>query len=294
MIDDLIVCPICHSDLPLNELRQDGSAQCQSCHYVYSFQEAFDLTPIPPPDDMVRGRWRLWEDLQSNFEKSYAIEPSASLSVGERADARLFAEFGEWTGTVLDIGCGPQSLPSYATGYTGRFVGIDPLMGFPVRQFDFVKGLAEFLPFRDATFDRILFATSLDHLLNPLKSIQEARRVVKPDGQVLIWYGLVQEPDRKPRRNLIRKGFNLIRQGNWREISQKIRRLAGKKPALPELPAYLQGLDVPPGAIDPFHAYLVEENTLTDWLRSSGLNPVEWKIERQETKSCFVRALPAG
>src|SRR5439155_20161971 len=117
---------------------------------------------LPPPDKVLQAKWSLWEELQANGEHSYTTAPEENLSVGARNDVARFAEFCDMRGAVLDVGCGPQIRPSYAGA--DRFVGIDPLRGERRRDFDFVQGIGEYLPFRDDSFDQVLFATSLDHL----------------------------------------------------------------------------------------------------------------------------------
>ena len=54
-----------------------------------------------------------------------------------------------------------------------RFVGI-------------VDGDAESLPFGDALFDRVVFFTSMEFVPHPEKAIEEALRVLKPGGRVVI------------------------------------------------------------------------------------------------------------
>ena len=109
---------------------------------------------------LVADRWTLWEQLQANGATSYDREPEASLSVGSRVDARLFSSFADLRGRVLDVGCGPQRLPSYAPADAAfELVGIDPLRGVGERGFAFVRGLAEYLPFAGGSFDRVLYAT---------------------------------------------------------------------------------------------------------------------------------------
>ena len=122
------------------------------------------MTPVPPPDPEVQKRWGLWEALQENGERAYEFDPPSSLAVGERdSDTRAYARFSDLRGRVLDIGCGPQAMPSYAAEFDGEFVGIDPLLGAQPREFEFVKGLIEILPFADGCFDRVLFCTPDPH-----------------------------------------------------------------------------------------------------------------------------------
>ena len=49
-----------------------------------------------------------------------------------------------------------------------------------------VRGIAETLPFHDATFDRILIDSAIDHLASPDAGIREMTRVLKPDGRLVI------------------------------------------------------------------------------------------------------------
>lgn len=232
----ILVCPVCHEPL--------AGAGCASCGRTF---KPGDYTPNPPPDPDVRSRWGLWETLQSNGAQVYGDDPAGNLSVGERADAHAFRDFSRLTGRVLDVGCGPQALPSYAGGQ--QFVGIDPLAG-GARDFYFVQGIAEYLPFRDGSFDRVLFATSLDHLLSPQRAISEARRVLAPDGRVCVWHG---EPPPPP--------------PPWRDRLR--RRVRGSPVVL--------GYRTPRGAVDPFHFTHPRLAMVRDWLTGAGL-----EIDRQQ------------
>ena len=156
---DLLVCPVCHAALE----PRAGGVTCSGCAREFVERgSSLDLTPNPPPDADVAERWPLWEQLQHNFLVAAEEIPEASLSVGPREDALEFARFAALEGLVLDVGCGPQRHPSYAINFPGRFVGMDPVPGEPEREFEFVQAVGEYPPFADDTFDRVLFATSLD------------------------------------------------------------------------------------------------------------------------------------
>ncbi len=53
---------------------------------------------------------------------------------------------------------------------------------------DLIRGIAETLPFRDATFDRVLCDSALDHLADPERGIREMARVTRPDGRVVLTF----------------------------------------------------------------------------------------------------------
>lgn len=97
----------------------------------------------------------------------------------------------------LDVGCGILSLPEYMrTAPDVIFTGIDPFIG-QEKQFKFVKGLAEKMPFTDHSFDVVLYATSLDHLLNPKRAMRETLRVLKDNGHLVIWGSFHRKGDKK-------------------------------------------------------------------------------------------------
>jgi SAM-dependent methyltransferase len=291
VLRDLLVCPVCHS-----ELGQEGEwLRCSQCDRRFAVRDGSpDLTPNPPPDPLVLERWALWEELQRNGELMYAAHPPSSLSVGDRQDAAQFAKFSELRGVVLDVGCGPQAAPSYAEGFDGTFVGIDPLAGTAARRIPFVQGIAEFLPFRDATFDRVLFAASLDHLLSTERALAEAHRVVRPDGAVSIWLGEVPEPPGVGHH--LRAAARKLRSGDLRGLVSGVRdhtrarRQARHGEASFATPDGDVQLSVPAGAVDAFHVEHPAVETVTAWLEAVGLQVRG--VERPFEGSCFVRATP--
>ena len=51
-----------------------------------------------------------------------------------------------------------------------------------------VKGVAEYLPYDDNIFDFVLIVTTICFVDDPLKTLKEARRVIKPDGYIIIGF----------------------------------------------------------------------------------------------------------
>jgi SAM-dependent methyltransferase len=94
-------------------------------------------------------------------------------------EERLNAVFGSLHGRLLDIGCGPNTL----VRRYGNGIGVDV--------YDWGGGSlivedSSRLPFADHTFDTITFIASLNHIPNRRAALREARRLIKPDGQLLI------------------------------------------------------------------------------------------------------------
>lgn len=91
-------------------------------------------------------------------------------------------------GYVCDVACGRGGL-SYKLSKRGyKVVGLD-ISGDRMRRnkkifataknLDFVIANAEFLPFRDCVFDKIVCNSSLEHFSNDVKALEEMNRVLK-------------------------------------------------------------------------------------------------------------------
>ena len=57
---------------------------------------------------------------------------------------------------------------------------------YPADQAVLVRGVAEELPFRDGTFDRVICQGALDHFVAPDTFMAEAARIIRPEGRVII------------------------------------------------------------------------------------------------------------
>lgn len=189
--------------------------------------------------------WKVWNQLQENGVVAYENNPTSNLGIGPRQDFISFGEFCDYKGLVLDIGVGPQELPTHfeyvksANQYS--FIGIDPLTGQQPRKFPFVLGLGEYLPFRDKLFDRVIYATSLDHFINPVETLFEAKRVLKDDGIICIWIGEKDINTPKPK----------------------------------ESPDWYEKLEIPEGAQDPFHFKRFTVKELKQYLAEANLKVYE-------------------
>ena len=256
LLQSLLACPVCHAVLAGPD---DGEFRCGSCGRVYAADRGVaDFTPRPLPDRDVDERRPLWEEVERNGLVSYHADPEHNLSVTEREVTRDFGRFAHLAGLVLDVGCGPQPRPSYAHDFDGTLVGIDPLRGAEQRDIEFVQGLGEYLPFRDGVFDRVLFATTLDHMLSPRRALLEAKRVAAPDGEIVVWSG---DERTKP-------AFTGVSAG-WYE-----------------------SLRVPDGAEDRFHVARFNRDSVVEALRDVGLVIVEETADG--AGSVFVRARAAA
>ncbi len=97
-----------------------------------------------------------------------------------------FAEGVEKEAWILDFGCGAKPYAPYFK--SRRYIGVDGHAGSAA---DVLSG--ERIPFRDGVFDCVLSFQVLEHVPDPKTLLDECRRVLKPDGTLLISVPFVYE-----------------------------------------------------------------------------------------------------
>jgi ubiquinone/menaquinone biosynthesis C-methylase UbiE len=115
---------------------------------------------------------------------------------------RHFGDLGltldQFTGSVLDIGCGPTGAIYYLPNLSRR-VGIDPAASSFTRwnidhreryQIELIEAGAERLDFPDASFDSVFCINCLDHTTDPESVVTEIHRVLKPDGRIVLFFDM--------------------------------------------------------------------------------------------------------
>lgn len=208
-----VVCPACKGDLRATE----NDATCGACGRSYpAIDGGYDLRfeGASSPD---RARWAEAQELGS---RSYLADPASNCSrwLGHGRYARAFGHFCRLHGRVLDVGCGPYG-PSVLDGSAPEteLVGVDPLPAAG-RFATTYRAMAENLPFRAGTFDHVIMVSSLDHVLDPIASLAEARRVLRPGGRLHVWTHVHPSRARRSRElahAALRRLFEPLR---WRSI----------------------------------------------------------------------------
>ncbi len=112
---------------------------------------------------------------------------------GRRARRRLF---GRARGHILELAIGTGlNLPCYPPGTDVTGIDVSPRMLARARRRARRMGLKahleiadiEHLPYRDACFDTVTAACVFRSVGDPVRGLQEAARVVRPGGQVLLY-----------------------------------------------------------------------------------------------------------
>lgn len=102
----------------------------------------------------------------------------------------LMCDFINEESEVLEVGCGDGSAAKEISKrvkdikYTG--VDLDPNMWKGREDFNFIAAKAEELPFLSASFDVVFSMFVIEHLVFPASFLDEAWRVLKPGGCLII------------------------------------------------------------------------------------------------------------
>jgi SAM-dependent methyltransferase len=85
-------------------------------------------------------------------------------------------------GRLLDVGCGNARYRGFLPA-VDRYVGYD--LDTAAARPD-VCGAADRLPFREASFDSVLFTQVLEHVPSPDTALREIHRILRPGGRMLL------------------------------------------------------------------------------------------------------------
>jgi len=141
-------------------------------------------------------RWQAAQRQEDEFWKRAGVLDGQMQRVLNRyvdAIADLSAQLPQDC-AMLDVGCGPTCVARLFS--VGSKTYIDPLMDSYSATYadrmpagELICGTAEAIPRPDESFDVVLSANALDHMMNPDAALVEMRRVLKADGVfVLILY----------------------------------------------------------------------------------------------------------
>jgi SAM-dependent methyltransferase len=100
----------------------------------------------------------------------------------------LAGELRAASGTLLDVGCGAQPYRTLVPPEV-KYIGIDTAdakdrFGYEIP--DTVYFAGERWPVQDATADTVLCTETLEHVLEPLGFLAEARRSLRPGGRLIL------------------------------------------------------------------------------------------------------------
>lgn len=124
---------------------------------------------------------------------------STSWLVHRIHDAALEDRLARYArGTLLDVGCGEKPYAPIAGPYVDRHIGLDhPASRHDPGAVD-LFAVAYQTGLGDASIDTVLCTFVLEHLEEPLRALEEMRRVLRPGGHLILsapqYWHLHEEP----------------------------------------------------------------------------------------------------
>jgi ubiquinone/menaquinone biosynthesis C-methylase UbiE len=154
------------------------------------------MTDMPPHNDAGVDVSHQ-ELVRAEFSRqAEAMASAPAFSAAAIIDRFKDAIASKASGVMLDLACGPAILLASLASTMRLSVGADvtPKMIQMARATcaaspattQFIESLAECLPFATAAIDCVVTRLSIHHFLDPLVVLREVKRVLKPDGLLVI------------------------------------------------------------------------------------------------------------
>lgn len=115
-------------------------------------------------------------------------QPAACVIANTSVSAGVIRDLTPPGSAILDIGCGPGDLLATLPEYDRHGIDIsDAYISLACEKgLKAIVGNAEALPYADGTFDTVVCADVLEHVLNLHAAVSEALRVLKPAGVLVV------------------------------------------------------------------------------------------------------------
>ncbi len=147
----------------------------------------------------VKNQKKKLDDIHENIAGDYYEESIASNPIKRLYHGYRFKNIGNMLKkrgkNLLDIGCAGGTFTNELSRHTdAKITAIDispQAIGyastkFPHINFEVHDADEDIFPFPDNSFETVTMLETLEHVLNPVEVLQDIRRVVKDDGEVII------------------------------------------------------------------------------------------------------------
>jgi SAM-dependent methyltransferase len=188
-----LVCPACKGQLRV----VDSSMLCKSCHSTYPI---IDGVPCFVPSALDEHQKAELDSVLSKHvqHKSSPTEKIATDFIAPKwLEGKLDNKTVDLNTRIICLGGGSgDDVPHVKSNFkfnvdhlAHEYIKLSPEMKEEQAAEGKIKHVAsttEFLPFRDNYADMVYSRNSLDHVNNPLKTMQEIHRVLKPSGKFFL------------------------------------------------------------------------------------------------------------
>lgn len=143
---------------------------------------------IAPAGDPVAPRALLPLSLQNSYRDRYRAMRPDWRSSGDQLEA-VVRSYLTPDSHILDLGCGRGGVVELFWRDVRLAAGLDPdalsLAGHRAPGMPVIRGVGEGLPFTSESFDVVVCLWVLEHLKEPLTTLREVQRVLRPGGHFI-------------------------------------------------------------------------------------------------------------
>jgi SAM-dependent methyltransferase len=192
----ILVCPLCKGALDVTA----GVIACRTGHLriEQTRPDCVDLLPREITGTDL-GRWSERQVTMKEWYRDLLATPADAAACFEQDYRVHSAVLRTLSGRVLDIG-GGNGVARHYLGKGVQYIALEPDLGWLDAPWAdladrfaclasppcFVRGIGEYMPFTDASFDAALGFWSLNHAVDPPAVIAEAARILRPGGLLLL------------------------------------------------------------------------------------------------------------
>ncbi|MFH0865752.1 MAG: class I SAM-dependent methyltransferase [Bacteroidota bacterium] len=171
--------PVLNKNFPRAAEKNYKIVQCRNCRFYY----------VTPEIDLSQEEWKqLYEN--DYFAAANISEWQIILRASERKKRfkTIISELKTEKGKFLDIGCGEGFVLKEAekNGFEPYGVDIAYNLAPYFSHFNFFKGNIFEGKFPDEYFSVIYMDSVLEHMLKPMETLHELKRIIKPGGVLLL------------------------------------------------------------------------------------------------------------
>jgi ubiquinone/menaquinone biosynthesis C-methylase UbiE len=175
----LIGKPVTNDAFPRSSENNYKIFQCNNCGYYF----------VLPGIDLSQQEWqRLYEN--KYFAQANVTSWQKKLRDSERKKRfkHLMNSLNTEKGKFLDIGCGEGHVlqEAYSNGFEPYGVDIANNLSAEFSAFNFFNGNIIDAKFPDNFFSVVYMDSVLEHVMNPMETLHELNRILKPGGVLLL------------------------------------------------------------------------------------------------------------
>lgn len=191
-----------------------------SCGFSYTYKDGVPDFRVNLSNSL--DEWTIGQDEFEGWFSSYLEKGETDTNFYKNEvlrDSPIYEKFDVTSkGRVLDVGGQLGHIRKYLAP-NQEYCSIDPFIGahrlaankkelfstYPLNEpLNLIAGFAEFLPFREMSFQLVNMRSCLDHFFNPQQALLEAFRVLQPGGHLIIGLTLDGQTTKAKIKDLIR------------------------------------------------------------------------------------------